>query len=80
MSATAIELLPVPSSSIAEIPSLVAGLRTTFDSGRTRPLSWRRTQLEALLRFVKENGDALVAALQADLGKPELEAWAASNS
>ncbi|MDE0884921.1 MAG: aldehyde dehydrogenase family protein [Myxococcota bacterium] len=77
MSATAIEILPVPSSSVSEIPSLVAGLRASFESGKTRPLSWRRAQLEALLRLVEENDDALVAALQADLGKPELEARAA---
>jgi aldehyde dehydrogenase (NAD+) len=77
MSATAIQLAPVPTSPIDEIAPLVAHLRTTFDSGRTKPLAWRRAQLEALIRFAKENGDALVEALQADMGKPELEARAA---
>jgi len=77
MSATAIELAPVPTSPIDEIAPMVARLRKTFDSGKTRPLAWRRGQIEALMRFAKENGDALVAALQADMGKPELEARAA---
>ncbi len=77
MSAQAIRLAPVPASPIDEIGPLVARLRTTFDSGKTRPLAWRREQLEALIRFATENGDALVAALQADMGKPELEARAA---
>ncbi len=77
MSANAIEVAPVPSSPIEEIPGLVARLRQTFDSGKTKPLAWRRQQLEALLAFSKENGDRLVEALYADLRKPELEARAA---
>ena len=77
MSATAIQPTPAPSSPIDEIAPLVARLRKTFDGGRTRPLAWRRAQLEALIRFARENSDALVEALQADMGKPELEARAA---
>ena len=77
MSAEASELAPVPSCPIEEIPPLVARLRKTFESGKTKPLAWRREQLEALIRFAKENGDQLVEALQADMGKPELEARAA---
>lgn len=77
MSATAIQLAPVPSTPADEIAPLVDRLRNTFDSGRTRPLAWRRAQLEALIRFAKENSDTLVEALQADMGKPELEARAA---
>ena len=74
MSVTAIESAPVPSSSIAAIPELVARLRSTFDSGKTRPLAWRRAQLEGLIRFAQENDQALIDALRADMGKPELEA------
>ena len=76
MSASVIQLAPVPTSPIDEIAPLVARLRATFDSGKTKDLAWRRGQLEALIRFAKENADALVEALQADLGKPELEARA----
>jgi aldehyde dehydrogenase (NAD+) len=77
MSAAAIQPANVPSSPIDEIAPLVARLRQTFETGRTKPLAWRRAQLEALIRFAKENSDALVEALQADMGKPELEARAA---
>ena len=77
MSATVIQLAPVPGSPIDEIGPCVASLRKTFDSGKTKSLSWRRAQLEALIRFAKENADAMVDALHADLGKPELEARAA---
>jgi len=74
MSASATPLAPVPTSAIEEIPDLVAGIRRTFDSGRTRPLAWRRQQLEGLIAFTSENADRLVEALAADLGKPEVEA------
>lgn len=68
---------PEPGSPIDAIAPLVGRLRQTFDSGRTRPLEWRKGQLEALIRFAREEGDALVEALQADMGKPEFEARAA---
>ena len=77
MSANAFQEAPVPSSPIDEIPARVAQLRRTFDSGKTKPIAWRRQQLEALIAFSRENGDRLVEALRADLGKPELEARAA---
>lgn len=51
----------------------LAGLRTTFGSGVTRPLAWRKEQLHALRRLVKEGEDTLLAALAADLGKPPVE-------
>jgi aldehyde dehydrogenase (NAD+) len=50
-------------------------LRKTFQTGRTRPLEWRRKQLEQLKALATENAEELVAALQADFGKPTLEAW-----
>ncbi|KRA38881.1 MULTISPECIES: aldehyde dehydrogenase family protein [unclassified Nocardioides] len=56
--------------------TLVARLRETFDSGRTRDLDWRRDQLGVLARMLRENEEALLAALAEDLGKPRFEAWA----
>jgi aldehyde dehydrogenase (NAD+) len=70
-------LRSVPRTDPGRIPALVDGLRTTFESGRTRPLAWRRQQLERLRALARENGDALVEALRLDLGKPALEAYAA---
>jgi aldehyde dehydrogenase (NAD+) len=57
------------------IPDLVARLRASFDAGRTRPLAWRREQLQALRALLTENADALLAALRADLRKPDVESW-----
>lgn len=59
------------------ISETVARLRTSFNSGRTRPLSWRVSQLKALVRMINERSDDIIAALQADLGKPATEAWLA---
>ena len=54
---------------------IVQRLRTTFDSGRTRPLAWRRAQLQALLRMLAECEAEFLAALRRDLGKPALEGY-----
>jgi aldehyde dehydrogenase (NAD+) len=59
---------------------LVAGLRATFQSGRTRPLEWRRRQLHGIARMMQERETELVAALVEDLRKPLQEAWMAELS
>ncbi|MFE3939918.1 aldehyde dehydrogenase family protein, partial [Streptomyces goshikiensis] len=61
-----------PSESPADV---VARLRATFATGRTKPLAWRREQLEALRRLLTERGDERAAALHADLGKGAKEAY-----
>ncbi|MDB4977333.1 MAG: NAD-dependent aldehyde dehydrogenase [Myxococcaceae bacterium] len=52
-----------------------AALRAGFESGRTRSYEWRVEQLGNLQRLVEENEGALIAALQADLKKPSIDAW-----
>lgn len=52
---------------------LLHQVRARFDSGATRSLAWRRRQLDALLRLLEENGDAIAQALDADLAKPPHE-------
>ena len=49
--------------------------RKTFESGRTRDASWREAQLDGLIRLLEENDEQLIAALDADLGKPRAEGW-----
>ena len=51
----------------------VEHLRRTFDSGRTRPLHWRRRQLRAIHEMLELRGDELVEAMRADMTRPELE-------
>ena len=37
------------SATHSEIPKIVAGLRQTFATGKTRSVEWRRAQLRALV-------------------------------
>ena len=57
--------------------AMVDKLRSSFDSGRTRPMQWRVAQLEALKRMMTEHEADILDALAADLGKPHLEGYAA---
>ncbi|MFI6277086.1 aldehyde dehydrogenase family protein [Streptomyces sp. NPDC050988] len=54
---------------------VVARLRATFRSGRTKPVVWRTTQLRRLRELLTEHGEGLAAALHADLGKSSTEAF-----
>lgn len=51
----------------------VEAARAAFDSGRTRPLAWRRQQLGALERMLKECSPQIRDAMMADLGKNAVE-------
>ncbi|MDT8410253.1 MAG: aldehyde dehydrogenase family protein [Wenzhouxiangellaceae bacterium] len=57
----------------SQYQALVQRLRTTFDSGHTRPLKWRRAQLDAMQRMLEENDQAIAQALHRDLAKPAQE-------
>ncbi|MGW7212063.1 aldehyde dehydrogenase family protein [Streptomyces collinus] len=54
---------------------VVARLRATFRTGRTKPVEWRMTQLRRLRDMLTENGADLAAVLHADLGKSTTEAF-----
>jgi len=51
-------------------------LRKTYKSGKTFPLAWRRSQLQALQRMLIEREDDFQAALHADLHKSVFEGYA----
>lgn len=53
--------------------AILARVRETFASGRTRDIAWRRGQLEALRRLCLEGERQLVAALEADFSKPAFD-------
>jgi aldehyde dehydrogenase (NAD+) len=61
----------------SDVPSVVAKLRKTFATGRTRDVAWRKRQLEALERLVTENEGLIAEALAKDLGRKPFEAWLA---
>lgn len=55
--------------------TVVARLRAAFMSGRTRPLDWRRAQLDGLRRMLVEQKSTLTDALHEDLRKHPTETW-----
>lgn len=54
---------------------VLADMRRAFESGRTRPLEWRRLQLEGIERMCMEREADIAAALAKDLGRSAVEAW-----
>ena len=67
--------LDEPTSTSLSIAAQVAAIRATYRSGTTRPLAWRRRQLEAMVRMLEDNETELQAALATDLGKPVAEGY-----
>jgi aldehyde dehydrogenase (NAD+) len=56
---------------------LASALRAHFETGVTKPLSWRHSQLDSLEHFLMEREQDILDALHADLGKPAMEAYGA---
>ncbi len=67
----------VPQRALAHIAESVGALRDTFMTGRTRPYTFRMSQLDALMRMLTEHEVAILEALHRDLGKPRIEGYAA---
>ena len=54
---------------------LVSGLQEVCESGRTKDLAWRRSQLQGLLRLLTEKEEEMFDVLCDDLGKPRAESY-----
>ncbi|MFC5064835.1 aldehyde dehydrogenase family protein [Actinomycetospora atypica] len=66
----------LPSDVSAESAAdVVARLRATFATGRTRDLQWRRRQLRGVERLVSEQEPAIAEAMAADLGRTPHDTW-----
>ena len=55
--------------------SVADKLRISYDKGLTRPLAWRKHQLEQMVKMLEENEAAFLGALATDLGKPPVEGF-----
>ncbi len=55
--------------------SVADTLRTSYDKGLTRPLAWRKHQLEQMVKMLEDNETAFLGALATDLGKPSVEGF-----
>jgi aldehyde dehydrogenase (NAD+) len=62
------------------VPAVVARLRASFDSGRTRPLEYRQEQLAGLARFLNERESEIESAIHQDLGRPSIEIYASETA
>jgi aldehyde dehydrogenase (NAD+) len=62
------------------VADVVARLRDTFATGRTRDVQWRRTQLQRLEQMMNENETQIATALAADLDRKPFEAWLADSA
>lgn len=58
-----------------QIPAIIARQRAFFHSGATRSLEFRSAQLKQLAKLLETHESELLAALHADLGKSQLEAY-----
>ncbi|KAL4705571.1 hypothetical protein ACJJTC_006899 [Scirpophaga incertulas] len=56
------------------ISETVQRARDAFNRGVTRPVEWRRQQLENLLRLYKENRQGMIEVLRQDLRRSKMEA------
>ena len=66
----------VTATPTADIPAVVERARAVFDTGVTRPMSWRVDRLRAMRELLVAGEDELLEALHADLRKPNIEGWA----
>jgi aldehyde dehydrogenase (NAD+) len=64
-----------PHTDIANIAGMATSLRASYNAGTTRPLEWRRHQLEQMIKMLDENEAAFSDALRIDLGKPTVEGF-----
>jgi len=58
---------------VDQIAGLVASARDSFNTGFSRPLKWRKAQLQGMLRFLGEKRKDIFAAIAKDLGRHEQE-------
>jgi aldehyde dehydrogenase (NAD+) len=62
---------------IADIAPKIQSLKNTFANGSTQAFAWRIEQLEQIKKMVLEQQDNIFVAMQKDLGRCDMESWAA---
>ncbi|WP_051637324.1 aldehyde dehydrogenase family protein [Rhodococcus sp. UNC363MFTsu5.1] len=72
---TDLNAVPTTTTSPVAIPEVVAALRKTYATGRTRPATWRIEQLRGIERLLDEREGEIARALAEDLGRGAFESW-----
>lgn len=65
-----------PVCAIASLQTVIHQQRTFFNTGATKDVAFRMSQLKRLRQMVIDAKADVIKALQADLGRPEFEAYA----
>ena len=65
-----------PAEPVHDFSGLVSSMRSTFATGKTKSLAWRKEQLARLLKAVLDNHEDITAAIRADLGGPKIRGFA----
>nr|CAB3505136.1 unnamed protein product [Digitaria exilis] len=65
----------VPEEMALGFGDLVGDLREVYESGRTRDLEWRQSQLRGLVRLLEEKEEDIFDVLREDLGKHRGESF-----
>jgi aldehyde dehydrogenase (NAD+) len=58
---------------VENIPNIFRDLRTSFVSGKTKPVSWRKRQIEQIHKMCDEQKDVFASAANADFHRPHAE-------
>ncbi|KAG0645898.1 Beta-apo-4 -carotenal oxygenase [Hyphodiscus hymeniophilus] len=70
-----VKIAPFEATPVDGIKATVNLCETAFRAQKTKPISYRLTQLRKLYWAIDDNKDALVEALRLDLGKPTFESF-----
>lgn len=58
-----------------DLENISEEMKSSFNSGKTLSMNWRKNQLEAIIKLVIENEEEILHALHTDLGKCRTEAY-----
>jgi acyl-CoA reductase-like NAD-dependent aldehyde dehydrogenase len=60
-------------TSMDAIETIFKDIRESFNNGKTKPISWRKKQIEQIYKMCDEQKDAFAAAVNADFHRPNNE-------
>jgi aldehyde dehydrogenase (NAD+) len=75
LNGSALQQKPHPYSSEKEFMDAYTTLHTTFQSGITKNLAWRKWQLKQVWWMIVDNEDAICRSLHADLNRHDFESY-----
>jgi aldehyde dehydrogenase (NAD+) len=58
---------------VDSLPTILKDLRASFNAGKTKPLAWRKRQIEQLYKMCDEQKEVFASAANADFHRPSAE-------